>query len=141
MNFIMPLFFAFIAAVGNAIFAFGQKKSVGVDNTISYVVLSAIFCIVFTAVTVPFFGKYNYLLTLKNNWIWAAVSGLGLFLTYIGFNLLYTKYGASHYVLYAILSIFTTSVFVGVFIFRESLNVFQYIALFLSLIAIILFSI
>lgn len=140
MNTFMPLFFALIAAVGNALFALGQKKSIGVDNTISYVVISAIFCIIFTSIAVPLFGKYNYLLTLKNNWQWACISGLGLFLTYIGFNLLYTHYGASRYVLYAILSIFTTSVIVGVFIFKESLNIYQNIALILSTIAIILFS-
>lgn len=141
MNIIMPIIFALTAAIGNAMFAFGQKKSLAIENKISFVLISVVFCILFTAIAVPFFGKYNYITTLKNNWTWTAISGLGLFLTYIGFNLLYTRYGASHYVLYAILSIFTTSIMVGVFIFKETLNTFQYVALALSLISIILFSI
>lgn len=139
MNILPPLLFAFIAAVGNAIFAFGQKKSIGLDNTISFIVLSVAFCILFTAIAVPFFGKYDYITTFKNNWLWTCFSGLGLFMIYIGFNLLYTRYGASHYVLYAILSIFTTSILVGVFMFKESLNIYQYFSLLLSIFAIILF--
>lgn len=141
MNIIMPLIFAFLAAVGNAVFALGQKRTVGIENSISYVVISVFFAVVFTAMVTPFFGKYNYLLTLKHNWIWALVSGFGLFLLYVSFNLLFTRYGTANYVLYAILSIFTTSVIVGVFILKETLSFQQYIALALSVISIILFSI
>ena len=141
MNLVGPLFFAFIAALGNAIFALGQKKCVGVDNTVAYTVLCVAFCVIFTAIAVPFFGKYNYLSILKTNWIWACVSGLGLLICYIGFNLLYTKYGTAHYVLYAILSIFTTTVIVGLVILRESFSLNQWIGLIFSVIAIILFTV
>jgi len=57
----------------------------------------------FTLLAAPLLGPTNYLSSLKENWIWAIISGLGLFLTCLGFNLLYTRYGASHYILYAVI--------------------------------------
>jgi len=43
------------------------------------------------------------------------VSGLGLFRTYICFHPLYSRFGASQYVLYAMLSIVTATIIAGVF--------------------------
>jgi len=51
--------------------------------------------------------------------LWTDLSGVGLFLTYPGFNLLYSRYGASQYVLYAVLSIITTTIIVGIWWLKE----------------------
>jgi drug/metabolite transporter (DMT)-like permease len=69
------------------------------------------------------------------------LSGTGLFLTYIGFNLLYSKYGASQYVLYAVLSIITTTIIVGIFWLKEPVNVYHKIAIAAAILAVVLFSI
>ena len=88
----------------------------------------------------PLFGPVSYANTLKQNFGWAALSGVGLFLTYIGFNILYSQYGASSYILYAVLSIVTTSVVVGAWLLREQLNVYHWLAVLAALATVGLYS-
>jgi len=134
--------FALTAAVGNALFAAGQKKAVGIDNSLIFVGLSAIVCIVLTFIVILFMQNNTNLSSIvKINWMWILMSGFGLFLTYLGFNLLYTRFGATGYLYYAVLSIITTSLIVGVFIFKERLNIYHFTSIGFSLIAIILFTI
>jgi len=137
------LLFALIAAVGNALFAAGQKKAENIDNSLIFIALSAIVCIILTFLVILFTHNNNNNLTsiIKINWLWILISGFGLFLTYLGFNLLYTRFGATGYVYYAVLSIITTSLIVGVFIFKERLNIYHFASIGFSLIAIILFTI
>ncbi|MCK5673302.1 MAG: EamA family transporter [Spirochaetales bacterium] len=133
--------FALTAAIGNALFAAGQKKAAGIDNSLLFVGLSAIVCIVLTFLVILIMqSNTNFGSIIKVNWIWILMSGFGLFLTYLGFNLLYTRFGATGYVYYAVLSIITTSLIVGVFIFKERLNIYHFASIGFSLIAIILFT-
>jgi len=141
MNILGPLKFALIAAVGNAMFAAGQKKAFQSDNPFTFIALAAIICVFLIVLFAPLFGPPNYSETIKQNGQWAILSGVGLFLTYLGFNLLYSKYGASYYILYAVLSIITTSVIVGVVVFKEIFNLYHWLALLSSIIAIVLFTI
>ncbi len=133
--------FALIAAVGNALFAAGQKKASGIENPLLFVGLSAIVCIALTFLIILLMQSNSNLFSIiKVNWIWIVISGFGLFLTYLGFNLLYTRFGATGYIYYAVLSIITTSLIVGVFIFKEQLNIYHFTSIGFSLIAIILFT-
>jgi len=134
------LIYALIAAIGNAFFAFGQKKAT-VNNSLLFVGLSAIVCIILTFLFIPFFEKdIKTLQLIKTNWPWILISGVGLFLTYIGFNLLYGNFGASAYIFYAVLSIITTSVIVGIIIFKEKINIYHIISMILAIATIILFT-
>ncbi|MDD2468788.1 MAG: hypothetical protein PHI97_32845 [Desulfobulbus sp.] len=137
MKNLLPIIFATIAAVGNAMFALGQKKSVGVDNGLIFIVLSAVIAVLLSLLSAPFVGKFDIESTIKGNWNALILSGFGLFFTYLGFNLLYSRYGTSQYVLYAVLSIITTTIIVGVFWLKEPVNVFHKMAI----AAVILFSI
>ncbi len=140
MILIGPLAFALIAAIGNAMFAAGQKKAVGLENAFTFIALAALVCVTLTILVAPFFGATQYASAIKQNGHWAILSGAGLFLTYLGFNLLYSNYGASSYILYAVISIITTSIIVGVYIFREEFNVFHWLAFFTSILTVILFT-
>lgn len=122
-------------------FALGQKKSVGVDNGLIFIVLSAMIAVLLSLLSAPFVGKFDIENTIKGNWNALILSGFGLFFTYLGFNLLYSRYGTSQYVLYAVLSIITTTIIVGVFWLKEPVNVFHKIAIAMALAAVILFSI
>lgn len=134
------LIYALTAAIGNAFFAFGQKKAT-VNNSLLFVGLSAIVCIILTFIFIPFFEKdIKTLQLIKTNWPWILISGVGLFLTYIGFNLLYGNFGASAYIFYAVLSIITTSVIVGIIIFKEKINIYHIISMILAITTIILFT-
>ncbi len=136
----IPIAFALIAAMGNAMFALGQKKALGMDNPFAFISVAAIVCVLLTLLGTPLFGTANYQKVIAQNGGWAILSGIGLFLTYLGFNLLYTRYGASYYTLYAVLSIITTSLGVGVFFFKEAFNTYHWMALLAAIIAIVLFS-
>jgi drug/metabolite transporter (DMT)-like permease len=135
-----PLLFALLAAVGNGVFAFGQRKSAGVENSFVFITIALVVCVMLCMASAPFFGPVNYGVTLKQNATWAIASGVGLFLTYIGFNMLYTQYGTGSYILYAVLSIITTSVIVGAWLLREDLNLYHWLSVVAALATVGLFS-
>ena len=141
MKILLPIIFATIAAVGNALFALGQKKSVGVENGLLFVGASAVVAVIFAFLFAPLVDTIDLGNTLKGNWKAVLLSGLGLFLTYLGFNLLYSRYGASQYALYAVLSIITTTIIVGIFWLKEPVNIYHKIAIVLAIGAVVLFSI
>lgn len=134
------LAFALLAAIGNALFAVGQKKALPLDNPFAFIAVSAIFCVTLTLLIAPLWGMPKYAFAVKQNGGWALVSGLGLFLTYVGFYFLYSRYGTSNYILYAVLSIITTSVIVGVWLLRENFNAYHWAALVCALLTVGLFS-
>jgi drug/metabolite transporter (DMT)-like permease len=133
--------FALLAAVGNAMFAMGQKKTQSIGNSLVVIALSASICLVITFVFLAITGGLDDIaIGFRSNWIWIFMSGVGLFLTYLGFNLLYTRYGATAYVFYAALSVITTSFIVGVLILKETVNLYHLLAGAAALISIALFS-
>ena len=141
MNILLPILFALIAAVGNAMFALGQKKSAGFENGLFFVAVSALVACSFAAISSPLMGGIDLSDISKNYWKALLLSGSGLFLTYLGFNLLYSKFGVSQYVLYAVISIITTTIIVGVLWLKEPINAYHKISIFLALISVVLFSI
>jgi drug/metabolite transporter (DMT)-like permease len=140
MQVLGPLLFALLAAVGNGMFAYGQRKATGIDNSFVFITLVLVICVSLCAISAPFFGPASYANTLKQNVGWAALGGVGLFLTYIGFNVLYSQYGAGNYILYAVLSIVTTTVVVGALLLREHLNLYHWLAVVTALVTVGLYS-
>ncbi|MTI31782.1 EamA family transporter [Xanthovirga aplysinae] len=140
MKIVGPLLFALIAAVGNAMYAAGQKKADISANNLAFIAISALIAALLALSVAPILGPPQYKAILKYNWFWTLLSGTGLLITFLGFNILYSRYGASHYVLYAVLSIITTAIIVGVIIFKENINLFHWMALGAAIIAIVLFS-
>ncbi|MFZ1905309.1 MAG: hypothetical protein WAU56_07955 [Steroidobacteraceae bacterium] len=133
--------FASVAALGNALFALGQKQSQGVSNGLLFVGTSALIAVVLATLSAPAFGTFDVTPLLKSHLRSVLLSGIGLFLTFLGFNLLYSRFGASQYVLYAALSIITTSIGVGYLYLKEPVNVFHLASVLSCLIAIGLFAI
>ncbi len=140
MKIILPILFAAIAAAGNAMFAYGQKQSSGVSNGLLYVGASALVACLLALSASPAVGPAN-LESLRQHWAFVAISGVGLFLTYLGFNLLYSNFGVSQYVLYAVISIVTTTVFVGFIVLKEPINGYHAGAIFAAFVTVVLFSI
>jgi drug/metabolite transporter (DMT)-like permease len=103
--------------------------------------MSALVAVLFALFFSPLAGAFDVAGTWKGNGKAVLLSGVGLFLTYLGFNLLYSRSGASQYVLYAVLSIITTTIIVGIFWLKEPVNVFQKVAIAMAIAAVILFSI
>ncbi len=141
MKSLLPIVFATVAAVGNAMFALGQRKSAGVENGLLFVGLSAVVAVLCAFVFAPLVGVFAPGNTLKGNWEAVLLSGVGLFLTYLGFNLLYTRYGAAQYALYAVISIITTTIIVGIWWLQEPVNLYHKVAVALAIAAVVFFSI
>ena len=138
---LLPIVYATVAAIGNALFALGQRKSAGVENGLLFVGLAALVAMAGALACAPLVGAVAVGPTLRAHWKAILGSGLGLFLTYLGFNLLYTRYGASQYVLYAVLSILTTTIGVGILWLKEPVTFYHKLAIALALAAVVLFSI
>ena len=82
-----------------------------------------------------------YSTATSRNWPWALVSGAGFYFTFLGFYFLYSRFGASHYALYAVLSILTTSVLVGIVLMGEKVNGYHLAAIGCALVTVLLFAI
>ena len=135
-----PLAIAFMAACGNALFVYGQRVATHSPNPFLYMlgcVSSGL--VMFLVATVAWQSAGN-LAYVGANAGSIMLGGAGFFITFFGFYLLYSGYGASQYALYATLSILTTSVGVGVFVFREELNLYQIVALLLAIASIALWT-
>lgn len=141
MKILLPVVFATIAALGNALFTLGQKKSANVENELLFISICVFITFITAFCTAPFTGEFNIINTVKSNWRASCLSGIGLFFTFLGFNLLYSKYGATQYVLYAVISIITTTLLVGVLWLKETVNAYHMIAMVLALFAVIMFSV
>jgi drug/metabolite transporter (DMT)-like permease len=140
MDAVLTVAFAAIAAVGNAMFALAQRQSSGVTNGLLFVGMSAFVACMLSIVCSPLLGPIEAGAALRGQWRALLLSGFGLFLTYVGFNLLYSRFGASPYVVYAALAIITTTVGVGVLYLREPMNLYHVVAVLLATAAIVAFS-
>jgi drug/metabolite transporter (DMT)-like permease len=141
MNALLTVLYAAIAATGNAMFAVGQKQSSGAGNGLLFVALSALVAFALALGCAPLLGPFEPAALIRGQWRPLLLSGAGLFLTYVGFNLLYGRFGASPYVVYAALAIITTTVGVGFLYLREPVNHYHVAAVLLAAAAIVLFSI
>jgi drug/metabolite transporter (DMT)-like permease len=134
------LLFAGIAAIGNALFVYGQRKSTTATNPFIFMTGAVIVCSILFVTISTIFRNGEETGYLSSNLQSIITSGVGFFITFIGFYLLYSQFGALYYVVYAVLSIITTSLVVGVLIFKEPFNAYQSAALILAILAIALFS-
>src|SRR5690606_7121176 len=113
---------ALLAAAGNALFVFGQRRAEASNNPFLFILGALVVCTTAFALTTPLFDSTGMGGYVRRNVPWIIISGAGFYLTFVGFYFLYSRFGASYYVLYAVLSILTTSVFVGLILFKEPVN-------------------
>lgn len=136
----LMIFYAAIAALGNALFALGQRQAAGSANGLLFVAASAFVACLLALLAGVAGGAFDAAALLRVHGKSVALSGAGLFLTYLGFNLLYTRYGTAPYVVYAALAIITTTVGIGFVYLREPVNRFQVAAVVLAAAAIGLYA-
>ena len=131
--------FALLAAVGNGMFAYGQRGSSTSENPFLFMLVALCLCtslFLLSALVNKAPIDLSYLIV---NSRYIIISGVGFFLTFLGFYWMYSEHGALSYVIYAMLSILTTSLFVGVVLFNESFNVYHIVSAISAVIAILLF--
>ena len=122
---VLPFVLALLAALGNALYVFGIRKSEPGSNPFLFTSAALCACLGLCLIAAWGFGIQGAGEFLRRNWAGWTLAGLGLFLIYLGFYLLYSRFGASYYTLYAVLSILTTSILVGLVLFKEQANLFD----------------
>ncbi len=135
-----PLMFATLAAMGNALFVFGQRAAPPPANPFLFVLGAVVVCAVMFAVAAAIYRTGGDVAYLAAQWRTVLISGTGFFFTFVGFFLLYTNFGAAQYTLYAVISILTTTLGVGVLVYREHFNIYHAGAMALAIAAIALFT-
>ncbi len=133
------LTFATLAAIGNALFVYGQRRANPTDNPFIFMAGAVTVCTLLFITVSLLFRDQQEIAYVSTNLSSIIISGIGFFVTFLGFYLLYSRFGASYYIIYAVLSIITTSVGVGVVIYKEVFNIYHLGALSLAILAIILF--
>jgi drug/metabolite transporter (DMT)-like permease len=98
-----------------------------------------VLCVFCLTIATFFFPLENFKAYLAVNWKAIVITGTGLFITYVGFYLLYSRFGASYYIIYAVMSIITTAIIVGVLVYREPFNVYYLLSVFTAILTIALF--
>lgn len=138
-QFIGAFIFAFIASVGNALFVYGSKKSADSSNPFLFTIFALTGCVLLMLPSFFFFPADNYKNWLLENKQPVIITSVGLLVLYLGFYLLYSKYGASYYTLYAVLSIITTSIIVAVVFFGEKFNFYFILSIVFAVLTILFF--
>jgi drug/metabolite transporter (DMT)-like permease len=132
--------YATIAAVGNVFFVFGSRSSTEAKNPFIFMFGAVIVGTVLFSSAIVCFDTKNNLSYLVANWKYVFATGCGFFVTFLGFYLLYTGFGASSYILYAVISIITTSIGLGVFYYKEPFNIYHAVSLICAILTIVFFS-
>lgn len=113
---------AFLAAIGNAIFTYGNKTAHAEESPFGFVLLTFLISAAAMAALMVFQPPRDPIAFTKLNIGPALWAGIGTAITYVGFYILYSKYGASFYALYGMLAMLTTSIFLAIVILKERFN-------------------
>ncbi|MDY4609231.1 MAG: EamA family transporter [Sphaerochaetaceae bacterium] len=138
------LFFAIVAALGNAAFVYAQKRALPIQSLFFFIGVAAFVCcacnLVAGFVTGANVRGVPQVFTNGRELAWAIFGGVALFITYYGMNNLFVRYGAMTYALYAVISIFSTSILVGVLLLKEKMNVYHVAGTLCTIASVVLFT-
>jgi len=139
LKFLIPFGFALVAAFGNVLFVFGNRKVGHAINPFFFTATAMAVCLCLYLIGTTFFGLRGSGEFLRRNLLWCSVSGLGMFLTFLGFYLLYSRFDTSYYALFAVTSVLLTTIVLGVFILRERINVYGAVSIAAAVVSIVFF--
>ncbi len=139
-KFLIPFAFAFIAALGNVFFVLGNRKAEGAPNPFLFSAGAMAVSLAIFAMLFFFFGTRGATEYLGRNGGWIALSGFGIFLTFFGFYLLYSRYDTSYYALFAVTALILTVVILGAWILREGLNLYGILSVAAAVVSIVFFA-
>lgn len=130
------MLFAGMAAIGNAIFVYGQRSASVSSNPFLFMAGAVVLCSLFFVTASILSGGDDKITYVVDNWRPILIGAVGFFITFVGFYLMYSRVGANSYAVYATLSILTTSVGVGMLIFREPFNIYHLVAIGLAVLSV-----
>lgn len=134
------LLFTTLAAIGNSLVALGQVKGGTGKNPFMFLTFALSICLALVSGAALLMENGSWAQFARNTWTWFSVTGIGFFVTFTGFYLMYSRFGASSYVLYAVISLTLTTLGVGVGVLGEKLGTLRALALVTCVITVALFS-
>jgi drug/metabolite transporter (DMT)-like permease len=130
---------ALFAAVGNAIYVYGARKAVTGQSTYLFItgvlVCSAAMVAAMSATT----KQPDAAEMFQRTWPMMLLAGAGAAITFIGFQGLFANYGPSQYSVYAMFALLTTSIGIGVLVFKENFNIYHGLAMVCAMAALVFF--
>ena len=136
---LIPFSFAFLAAIGNVFFVFGNRKVGNSSNPMMFTTTVMTICLMLYFICYLAFGTKGSGEFLRRNLLWCMLSGAGMFMTFLGFYLLYSRYDTSYYALFAATSILVTTIVLGVFILKEGINLYGAISIAAAVVSVVFF--
>lgn len=117
----LPFAFALFAAIGNVFYVLGSRKTTDAPNPMLFTFVAmtvglALFLAAWLAFGTRGTGEF-----LRRSGGWAVLAGVGIFMTFYGFYLLYSRFDTSYYALFVVSSLLLTTA-TGTWLLRESLN-------------------
>jgi len=139
LKFLIPFSFAVLAAIGNVFFVFGNRKVGHSGNPMMFTTTAMTVCLLLYFICYLTFGVRGSGEFLRRNLLWCMLSGAGMFMTFLGFYLLYSRFDTSYYALFSVTSIILTSIVLGVFILKEGINFYGALSLIAAVVSIVFF--
>lgn len=139
LKFLIPFSFALIAALGNVFFVFGNRKVGHASNPFFFTATTMAVCLTLYLIGTTVFGLRGSQEFLRRNILWCSVSGVGMFMTFLGFYLLYSRFDTSYYALFAVTSVLLTTIVLGALILGERINLYGGVSIAAAVVSIVFF--
>jgi drug/metabolite transporter (DMT)-like permease len=139
-KFILPFSFALFAALGNVFFVLGSRKADEAPNPMLFTLAAMAVSLTLFALAYFILGTRGTGDFMRRNIGWTSLAGLGMFMTFFGFYLLYSRFDTSYYSLFVVTSMLLTTLVLGVWILREPLNIYGVISLIAAVVSIAFFA-
>lgn len=136
---LMAFVIALLAAIGNAMVTYGQKKSGPFHNPYFYGGASLLLAGMIMIGIACFFKMEDWQQFIRMNFGWICMAASGLVILNIFLYLLFRWYGASYYTLYSVLAVLTTSILLSVAILKEPMNKWYWISILFAVLSIFFF--
>jgi drug/metabolite transporter (DMT)-like permease len=138
-KFFLPFSFALFAALGNVFFVLGSRKAAQAPNPMLFTLAAMAVSLALFLAAYFVFGTRGTGDYLRRNVGWMALAGVGMFMTFYGFYLLYSRFDTSYYALFVVTSMLLTTIVLGLWILKEPINLYGYISIAAAVVSIVFF--
>lgn len=139
MKIFYPIFLSILAAVGNAMVAYGQRKAIVNFNPYLFGAGSLLLASIILFTIGNTTNKSSIIGYIKVNYLPIVISAIDLSTLNVFLIILYQRYGTGYYTLYSSFAILTTSIVLAIYIFKEEFNLYYLISTCFAFVTIIFF--
>src|SRR5262249_19712380 len=136
---LIPFSFAMLAALGNVFFVFGNRKVGNTHNPMMFTTTAMAVCLALYFACYLAFGTRGSGEFLRRYGLWCTLSGVGMFMTFLGFYLLYSRFDTSYYALFSVVSILMTTLVLGLLILKEGINLYGALSIAAAVASVVFF--